>query len=495
MDLSAVHLPNKLFEMKIPALLLALASCFFACKNDSKTKPAPTTPDTPTQAISAPPTYLEGIYATSTAPGSTLQSLFDSNPATVWHTRLGTGPDEGIMLYFPNPVALSSVEVQAEQGSFAEGKAAVIEMVGNGIVVGAGDPNTAIKLDAKPVKSLFIRFQSTGKEGQETINDVTMSTFPRNFSIGIKDIVLRNDKSETMRIVPPQMLEGSALASSTLKPETAYNTDNLFDGRKEFCWVEGNNNNSGEGESIKFSFHDTNVHITALQIWNGYQRSDEHFSANARVRDFEVRGADGVSNTYTLRDTKAGQRIELSTPLNGNEFTLTIKSVYPGKKYKDLSISEIVFFDGEKPFVIQMDISEKSKTALVAKTSGSPLAALLDRRVNNTLTPDESTLIEQSLILRSDGTFVVYTQTNGPNDDASMKAEQKTFADGNWELLRADAKTASVKIFGQWTDVSNLADYYKGASTAQVTRIFNDVLTIEKNKLSGTKMVGVFFFQ
>jgi hypothetical protein len=145
--------------------------------------------------------------------------------------------------------------------------------------------------------------------------------------------------------------------------------------------------------------------------------------------------------------------------------------------------------------VIQTDIPEKNKTALLAQTSVSPLAALLDRRVNNTLTQDESSLTQQSLILRSDGTFVVYTQTNGPNDDASMKAEQKTFADGNWELLRADAKTASVKIFGQWTDVSNLADYYKGASTAQVTRIFNDVLTIEKNKLSGTKMVGVFFFQ
>jgi hypothetical protein len=333
MDLSAVHLPNKLFEMKSPALLLrACLLLFRLVKMTQRQSLPPTTPDAPAQAISTPPTYLEGIYATSTAPGSALQSLFDSNPATVWHTRQGAGPDEGIMLYFPNPVALSSVEVQAEQGSFAEGKAAVIEMVGNGVVVGTGSPNMAIPLNAKPVKSLFIRFQSTGKEGQETINDVTMSTFPRNFSIGIKDITLRNDKGEILRIVPPQTLKGSVVASSTLKPETAYRTDNLFDGRKEFCWVEGNATTSGEGEVITFSFQDTKVHITALQIWNGYQRSDEHFSANARVRDFEVRSADGISNTYTLRDTKAGQRIELSTPINGNEFTLTIKEHLPREK-------------------------------------------------------------------------------------------------------------------------------------------------------------------
>ena len=55
-----------------------------------------------------------------------------------------------------------------------------------------------------------------------------------------------------------------------------------------------------------------------------------------------------VANTgYTLRDIRAGQKIELQSPAKGSAFELKIKSVYKGKRYKDLAISDIVFYDGE----------------------------------------------------------------------------------------------------------------------------------------------------
>jgi hypothetical protein len=495
MNLSIVHLLNKLFEMKTPSLLWFILPFLFACGNNPNPAQNQGAQEAAKQESTTPPTYLEGIYATATAPGSTLESLFDGNPATIWRTRPGTGPDEGIMLYFKEPTAISSVEIRTEPGTFSEGKAAVLEIVGNGLLIGSGDPNGKIALDGKPLKSLFIRIQSTGKESQETVNEVKIATYPPTASAGIADVVLRNDKGEALRILLPKVLKGAALASSTLNPEAAYSTSNLFDGRKEFCWVEGNPANSGEGESIQFRFQDPTVVITAIQIWNGYQRSDEHFESNARLRDFEIVGADGVATTYTLRDTKAGQRIELSPWIKNGNFTLKVKSVYPGKKYKDLAISEILFFDRELPFILQTDFAEKLQAGMAAKAAASPLAGLLNRRISNSLNLDGTMPVQQSLILRADGTFVFYSSTSIPKDESMAMVEQKTFADGNWELLRADAKGASVKIFGKWTDASDLTDYYTGARQQEFTQIFSDVLTIESNKLRGTKMLGEFFFK
>lgn len=483
--------------MKITSLVWVLLPLCFACGNAAKNtsnQGAATAPDaTAQQASDTPATYLEGIYATSTAAGSSVQHLFDSNPATVWQTKPGTGPDEGIMLYFQQPQVVSTLEITAVSGSFTAEKTAQLEIFGNGAIVASGNPGAPIQLGAAPLKSLYIHFLATGKETKQTKNNVTIASYPRDASIGISGILLKNDKGETLRIVAPQVLKGAATASSTLKPEAAYSTANLFDGRKEFCWVEGNAANAGEGESILLSFDDPKVALTAIQFWNGYQRSDEHFGANARVREVEISGGSAQPRTYTLADTKEGQMVRLQETITGGNCTLKIKSVYPGKSYKDLAISEILLFQGDMPCVLQTGFSEKFQAELLSKTASSPLAAWLDHRVTNNLNSDESTTIDQSLILRSDGTFVVYTASYNP-DETTPGVEQQTIADGNWELLRADAKTATVKIFGKWMDFGNFDDYYKGPTEQTLIRIFNDVLTVDKNKLTGAKMLGTFYY-
>jgi hypothetical protein len=479
--------------MKLHLLLCLLIPVLFACGNNAKTQPGlPASPEAQPKNT-PPPLYLEGIYATSTAEGSDVQFLFDNNANTSWQTRPGAGPDEGIMLYFQQPQALSSIEIITPPGSFSEGKAAVIDVVGNGLLLGSGQPNGKITLENKPVKSLYIRIKSTGKESVLTTGDVQVSSFPAQMSASIASLLLRDEKGALLPLAPPVAIPGVATASSTLKPEAAYHTGNLFDGRKEFCWVEGNTQNAGEGATITFNFNNQKINLTALQIWNGYQRSDDHFQSNARLRDFEISAPGGVAKTYTLRDTKAGQRIELATPFNGSELTLTIKSVYPGKRYKDLAISDIVFFDGDKPMVLKTTLPANIQAELKTKIAASPLAGLLNRRLSNSSDPGSDMAEIQSIILRSDGTFVYYNQLGDPNNEMP-DGEQHTYADGNWELLRADAKTATVKIFGQWTDVANLMDYYKGVTKEEVTTIFNDVLTVEKNQLRGTKMLGTFIF-
>jgi hypothetical protein len=95
---------------------------------------------------------------------------------------------------------------------------------------------------------------------------------------------------------------------------------------------------------------------------------------------------------------------------------------------------------------------------------------------------------KQSLILRSDGTFVLYNQ-----EDYDGDANTNTVADGNWEMLESNSQISKVKVFGKWNDVTKIVEYYKGTGKQDVTKIFNDVLTIDAAQVRGEKMIGTFY--
>lgn len=467
--------------------LLALAACGGeAPKTDN---PAPSASPTPATSDTRPIIWLEGIYATSSSPAHEVYDLFDDDPGTGWQTRPGSGPDEGIMLYFTNALALQSVQVVPEEGVF-QNEHAFLQTYINGSLSGSGKPGEQIDLGKKMVKSLYIRFAKTGLE-QSARRDkdgaaVEIVSFPTNGYVGVKELNVLNDKGERLRLVPPKREHGTQSASSTLEPELAYSPANLFDARKEFVWVEGNKNTAGEGEILTFGFEEP-VKITAIQIWNGYQRSDEHFAANARVRNFEFGVKGGPVSTYTLRDTKAGQKIELSAAAEGREFELKIKSTYPGRRYKDLAISDLVFFDGDKPFIMESKLPEQNEAALRNRTGSSPLTQIFNRRISNVV-EEAGVVTQQSLILRSDGTFVFYSNDTMPDGTVSQ-----TLADGNWEMVSADVANFVIKVFGRWNNVSDFADYYRGTSTQNVTRIFSDELFTDGNIVQGKKMIGTFY--
>ncbi len=468
--------PNYIFY----GLLLFLA----ACNNNPQpgSQPPTATPATPTDT--RPALYLEGCYTTSTQPGHEITALFDNNSDTYWETQPGAGPDEGIMLYFQNALPLAALQIIGAEGSLDPAKAAMQVYV-NGTALSPAPAGQKVALGSQPVKSLYLRFNTTGKETAVDVveNDVktVVRTFPANASIRIREIQLWNEKNEEVRLVAPRQTSGSSTASSTLAPESAFSAANLFDGRKEFAWVEGNAATAGENETLRFTF-DSDVHITGIQIWNGYQRSDEHFSANARVRDFAFGQTGGPSNTYTLRDTKAGQKMELATAAQGKVFELNIKSIYPGKKYKDLAISDILFFDGTTPFVLKTTFAEQISKKIKTASGSSPLQPILDRRISNQT--EDAEIVNKSLILRSDGTFVMYELVEGTGD--------QVLADGNWELNKSDARSATVTVFGKWFSQYNLAAYYEGNTQELVTRIFKDELVITPETVTGTKMIGEF---
>ena len=461
-------------------LLILLA----ACKNSPKSETQAAQPVAEAPADTRPALYLEGYYATSTLHGHEVDALFDTQTDNYWETRPGAGPDEGIMLYFQNGMPLSALQL-TESGSNFDPAKAMMQVYVNGTALPPGLPGQKVNLGGQAVKSLYLRFNATGRENAvDVVNNelkTVVRTYPADASIRIRSLQLWNDKNEEVRIVAPQQIPGTVKASSVLKNAPAFSAENLFDSRKEFAWVEGNSASAGENETLHFEFEQP-VHITGMQIWDGYQRSDEHFSANARVRDFTFGQPGGPLQTYTLRSTKAGQKIDLSAALSGKSFDLQVKSVYPGTSYKDLAISEILFFDGATSFVVKTGFTEKTGNSNKTAAKGSPLQPILDRRINNQT--EDAEMVNQSLILRSDGTFVMYVVTEDTGD--------QILADGNWQLDKSDAGSATVSVFGKWFSQINLAAYYEGNTQEVATRIFRDVLTVTPETVTGTKMIGLF---
>jgi len=436
-----------------------------------------------------PAVYLEGLYATSNATGKEVHRLFDEDATTGWQTLTGAGPDEGIMLYFIQPVQLSTVEVIPELGSFSESDQARIVVYINGSIAGSGKPGTLLQTGKQAVKSLYLRFESTGKEVVNTTQagDAKIETniFPASAAIAVRAVNLYNLQNQSIRVMPPRQVRGRVTAASTLAPEMAYSAANLFDARKEFAWAEGNPSD-GVNETLRFELEET-VHLTAVQFWNGYQRSAEHFSANTRLKDFAFGISGSPGTTYHVEDTPIGQRIELSAPLEGKNFELTVQSIYPGKKYKDLAISELVFYDGDRPFILVPEQPEQFSRTNREVAATSPLSSLLDKRIFN-IVREGDVQTRQSLILRSDGTFVLYQSETYGDDVAS-----ETLADGNWEIQSADPTKATVKVFGKWNNLSQLMEYYEGTSAQNATKIFNDILTIDPETVTGQKMIGKFY--
>jgi hypothetical protein len=496
----ALHLAKFLtMYSKSFLLLLGFSVCliFASCGGDAPAPAKPTvntntngTPQNNIVANTRPAVYLDGLYATSTANNQSVVNLFDANTENTWSTQTGAGPDEGIMLLFSDRdnVKANQIEIVAANGI------ANVQVYVNGHIDSKGRSGDKITLNSlkenEGLRSVYLRFTTDGQEAsterKEENKTIKIASFPSTASISLKQINLYNAQGEALNIVAPKAVKGAFFSNSTLAPESAYSGANLFDSRKEFVWVEGNKTSLGEGESMAFAF-ESPVNITALQIWNGYQRSDNHYASNARLKDFDFGVTGGLLKTYTLADRKAGQKIDLAAPAQGRAFTLKINSGYAGTKFKDLAISDILFFDGAQPFVLTSDLPEKYATELRKKATATPLESMLNRRIKNTI-ESPGVKIEQSIILRSDGTFVMYV---AENYDGAATAE--TIADGNWEIVDGNQKSAKVKVFGKWYDVSQVQDYYKGSGTQEITKIFNDVLTVEDGGIKGGKKIGTFY--
>lgn len=436
--------------------------------------------------------YLDRMYATSTG-ADAAANLLDGDANTFWSAMPGAGQDEGVMLYFEAPTFVQKVRLANAQGGSA------VEELGlyvNGSEVGTTTPDGEIEV-AADVTSLFVRVTAvsgaskdvgTGPEG----GDIEVVKFPTDLKTRLGEIELFGTGGAPMKVRPLHLEPGSISASSVLSPPEAYNADFLFDSRLEFGWAEGKED-EGLGESITFNF-DKEMKIERLKVWNGYQRSDDHFEKNARVENFSFGLAGADAPTYQLGDQQAPTIIDLDAPLVGKSFELKVLSAYAGSKYKDLLLSELRFFDGQQWFGLESGGEEARKTALQERVAGTVLDGLLDRNLSYTEEQGWSgTTFTIRLILRSNGSFVLYKDFEGEMDQSFKKL--KEVADGNWSIQELGGGLARVKVFGKLHRIMEKDLVYKGRKNKIGKRIYSEILTIYPDMIEGQKMIETMYLK
>jgi hypothetical protein len=130
--------------------------------------------------------------------------------------------------------------------------------------------------------------------------------------------------------------------SSVLKPQfgNTYGPENLFKGLSGLAWVEGKAGN-GIGEWVTVEF-DSLRKVNSVIVRNGYQKNDDIFSKNNRVRQLRVQFSQGETRTFILADRSGSELLQLSKPLETYWLKFTIDDVWAGNKYTDTAISQLL---------------------------------------------------------------------------------------------------------------------------------------------------------
>lgn len=455
---------------------------------------------------------LDGLYATSTKlPHAEYnpEKLLDGTPA-YWATMPGAAPDEGVMLYFPN-TAISKFEIKQpadDKGSKVSRITAFTIYVNGQALPKPVKGDAPVDLN-QTLTSLFIRISQTenmvsGKKTEKQQDELGESSstlltekYASGLPVGIEELIFYRFDGKPIKILAPLSVKGNVTASSSLKPVEAYHTDFLFDSRKDFGWAEGNPK-SGVGESLVFAL-DELVTIEKIQLSNGYQRSESHYTSNERLKKFTFGLSGEAADEYEATDSQAPQTVTLKKPLQGKSFELKVSEVFAGAKYTDLVLSELRFYNGKQWFIIQSGGEERRKSELLTTVGSSVLKNILDRRWfdgnksdwDDELGDNGTSQSARSIILRSNGSFVVWAEAEEIRNinQASVTSKKfSTVADGNWEIKSLSPTQATVRIFGQLHRVRDTENMYKGSSPIESIKIFQDELTITPKVITGKKV-------
>lgn len=144
----------------------------------------------------------------------------------------------------------------------------------------------------------------------------------------------------TSTLAPTLIRPTSTLASSTLEATStnSYRVTNLLDDDPASAWSEGAEG-VGLGEWVQFEFSDA-IALARIEIANGYQKDNDRFEGNPRVKSLKIEYSNGTTQLVDLLDTMEYQAI---TPtIQPVEWVkLTIVSVYAGDEWEDAALSEV----------------------------------------------------------------------------------------------------------------------------------------------------------
>ncbi|MBW2699300.1 MAG: hypothetical protein JRF33_00645 [Deltaproteobacteria bacterium] len=386
---------------------------------------------------------LQSLVATS---GDGAERLLDGDAKTGW-APVGQAMDEGVLFRFEKPTSLDSIQIEAcpDAGTlylltYLNGIQWAPERSGNHVFL--------VKLPTRRrmLRSLFIRIE--GANGKACLGEV------RFFS-----------GEQELKVLPPRAVAGKVSASSTLAPVDAYHSAYLFDGRTDFGWVEGAKG-LGVGESVTLEL-EAPIKLQALELWNGYQRSKDHFRKNARATALGLKVDGGVEIPLKVKDRRGAQKLRLPKAVEGKRFELIIRKAVRGKRYPDLVLSELRLWDEQGALTVRSPAMAERQKVLEQAIAGKTLASLVNRVWISRCGDRRNARLK----LRSNHTFVWY-ESMGDDKDAVDAGERSTEVfDGAWVPTRAPVTAAAIKLYGRRHRSSAEWDPYAGNQSKKSVRI------------------------
>jgi hypothetical protein len=399
--------------------------------------------------------YLQALTPTS---GGNAAFVLDGRPGTSWSPSID-GRDEGILFRFEK-----SVEVDAIAFGGCNGDRPQLVPVFNG-----AQGKTEVKMEgatgafivppavARSLRSVFLRVERNGC---------------------ISEVVFKRG-SQKLDVRPPRSVPGRISTSSVLKPKDAYHPAYLFDGRLDFGWVEGVDG-PGIGESVTITF-DQPVTVNAVELWNGYQRSKDHFQKNARAKRISFGAGDKVV-TLDVADAMGPQKLALPAPATGTSFTLKILDAVKGSVYQDLVLSELRFWDNSGPFTVATTDLAQREEALRKALENTSLGDTIGKVQSAACLVGQT---RRDLKLRTNNTFVLYED----NDDPGGQSTFDVF-DGVWVLHKKGSPWSELELFGRRHRVESTWAPYN-----ETTEVTTDRISGGKIEIARVSDLGLERFQ
>jgi len=334
-----------------------------------RTEPPPPAPETPAPAgppapeVSSPPVeglHLRGLRASS---GGELGKLLDNDPGTGW-TPDGDPVDESVTLRFETPVRVTGLELSA----CADAPQSWWNVIVNGAEAG--------RVDIRPGAPGWLAVGPGGAGADVASLQLRVADGRRGTCLAA---VVLKDGEEPMAIRPPRSVAGGVRSSSVRVPTAAHHPWYLIDGRPDFSWTEGKEG-TGVGESFTIALEKP-LALTAVEIWNGDQRSPEAFVASGRARRVGISVDRGGFVSFPVADTMGPQRLPLPRVMGAKLVTIAILEVVTGRSYDDLDVSEVRLWDPMGPVsVVSRDLTERTEPVR-AQLASTGLGSVVDRRL------------------------------------------------------------------------------------------------------------------
>lgn len=160
---------------------------------------------------------------------------------------------------------------------------------------------------------------------------------PKETSEKPKEVTVQKKEGFSM-----EKVIGVSSTSHLVEKNFVHKEDRVIDKDISTAWVEGVEG-QGEGEEVKLVF-DKSYLINGFVIHAGYHKNEKVYEKNSRPSQIEVFFSDGSSETFNLKDVREAQEVKFSEPVETDSVSFVVRSVYPGSKYKDTVISEIVLY-------------------------------------------------------------------------------------------------------------------------------------------------------